>query len=191
MTLKKIIIISFIFLLSFIFPMTNSFAESVIDMNVENNVLFVQSAINIAGYDISIDGIFGEETKLALQQLQKDNGFLITGEVDDNTYNYLTSIQDTEISRGIRKINVITTGYSRFDYGCGNITATGSFLQKGIIAVDPDYIPLGTRVLIPGYGIAIAEDTGGAIEGNIIDLAFDSHEEALLWGRQYKTIYIY
>ncbi|MBR5908859.1 MAG: 3D domain-containing protein, partial [Schwartzia sp.] len=56
--------------------------------------------------------------------------------------------------------------------------------------VDPSFIPLGTRVYIPGYGEAVAEDTGGAIVGNIIDIAFDTHEEALAFGRQDLEIYI-
>ena len=51
-------------------------------------------------------------------------------------------------------------------------------------------IPLGTRVYIPGYGEAIADDTGGAIVGNRIDIAFDSHEEAIYFGRQQLEIYI-
>ena len=46
------------------------------------------------------------------------------------------------------------------------ITATGLPAVRGIAAVDPDVIPLGTRLFIPGYGEAIAADTGGAIVGN-------------------------
>ena len=59
-----------------------------------------------------------------------------------------------------------------------------------MIAVDPSVIPLGTRVFIPGYGEAIAEDIGGAIRGNRIDIAFESHEEALSFGRQELEIFI-
>ena len=59
-----------------------------------------------------------------------------------------------------------------------------------MIAVDPAVIPLGTRVFIPGYGEAIAEDVGGAIRGNRIDIAFESHEEALSFGRQELEIFI-
>ncbi len=51
-------------------------------------------------------------------------------------------------------------------------------------------IPLGTRLLIPGYGEAIAADTGGAIQGNVIDLWFPSTAEALRWGRRTVTITI-
>ena len=82
------------------------------------------------------------------------------------------------------------TGYSRFDYGCGDYTATGEFVRYGLAAVDTDVIPLGTNLYVEGYGHAIATDTGGAIIGNRIDLAFDSHEEALNWGRRGVNVYI-
>lgn len=51
-------------------------------------------------------------------------------------------------------------------------------------------IPLGTHVYIPGYGEAVAEDIGWAIQGNRIDVAFDTHAEALSFGRQDLEIYI-
>ena len=63
-------------------------------------------------------------------------------------------------------------------------------MRKGVIAVDPSFIPLGTKVYIPGYGEAVAEDTGRSIRGNRIDIAFDSYEEALAFGRQDVELYI-
>ncbi|MEX2246475.1 MAG: ubiquitin-like domain-containing protein [Dehalococcoidia bacterium] len=51
-------------------------------------------------------------------------------------------------------------------------TATGAIVTYGIVAVDPRVIPLGTRMFIPGYGYAVAADTGGAVKGNIIDLGY-------------------
>ena len=87
-------------------------------------------------------------------------------------------------------VYVSATAYSPYDPGCGHYTASGTRLRHGVIAVDPSFIPLGTRVYIPGYGEAVAEDTGGAIVGNIIDIAFDTHEEALAFGRQDFEIYI-
>ena len=82
------------------------------------------------------------------------------------------------------------TAYSRFDPGCGSYTARGNLLHKGLVAVDPHVIPLGTRLYIPGYGFAIADDTGGAIKGHVIDLAFDSHQEAINFGVRHITVYI-
>jgi len=69
------------------------------------------------------------------------------------------------------------------------ITATGLRARKGLVAVDPKVIRLGTRLYIDGYGIAIAADTGGWIKGNRIDLCFDSLEECYRYGR--KKIYVY
>lgn len=52
------------------------------------------------------------------------------------------------------------------------ITATGVPVTQGIVAVDPNVIPLGTRMYIPGYGFGVAADTGGGISGNMIDLGY-------------------
>ncbi|AGK98397.1 3D domain-containing protein [Clostridium pasteurianum] len=58
------------------------------------------------------------------------------------------------------------------------------------IAVDPRVIPLGSKVYVEGYGYAIACDTGGAIQGNIIDLFLPSNDEANNWGRRSVKVYI-
>ncbi len=52
------------------------------------------------------------------------------------------------------------------------ITATGVPVDRGVVAVDPSVIPLGTRMYIPGYGYGVAADTGGGIRGNMIDLGY-------------------
>lgn len=70
------------------------------------------------------------------------------------------------------------------------ITATGTTVTAGrTIAVDPSVIPYGTEVVINGHTY-IAEDCGGAIKENRIDIYFDSHEEALAFGVQYANVYI-
>ncbi len=74
--------------------------------------------------------------------------------------------------------------------GTPGITATGIKAKKGIIAVDPRVIPLGTRVYIPGYGEALAADTGRLIKGNIIDLCMPTLNEAIQFGRRQVTVYI-
>lgn len=68
--------------------------------------------------------------------------------------------------------------------GCTGRTATGMRATRGVIAVDPRVIPLGSRVFVDGYGPAIAADVGSAIKGNRIDVCFDSRGEALRWGRR-------
>jgi len=96
----------------------------------------------------------------------------------------------SEPPRDGKQLTVTATGYSSGDPGVTDRTATGARATYGVIAVDPSVIPLGTRVYIPGYGNAVAADTGGAIRGNKIDLCFDSRTEALAWGRRTVTITI-
>lgn len=68
-------------------------------------------------------------------------------------------------------------------------TATGVLVTYGVVAVDPDIIPLGTRMFIPGYGYAVAADTGGAVQGYIIDLGYPDGV-AVDWTSRWLDIYI-
>lgn len=89
-----------------------------------------------------------------------------------------------------RTLTVTATGYSTKQPGLSTHTATGIDLRVNprVIAVDPRVIPLGSMVEIPGFGIYIAGDTGGAIKGNIIDIHFTTVGQALSWGRRKVTI---
>ena len=89
-----------------------------------------------------------------------------------------------------KQIQAKVTAYTPYDAGCNNITATGTTVRKGVIAVDPSVIPLGTRVYIPGYGVAVAEDTGGAIKGNRVDVCYMTKNEAFSWGVRNVPVYI-
>lgn len=74
--------------------------------------------------------------------------------------------------------------------GASGHTSVGLWPKRGIVAVDPRVIPYYTKLYIPGYGMAIAGDTGGAIVGNRIDLFMDSLHECFQWGRRDVEIYI-
>lgn len=88
------------------------------------------------------------------------------------------------------RIDMVATAYTAYcSDGCGGYTATGLRAGPGRVAVDPSVIPLGTHLYIPGYGFAVAADTGGAIRGNRIDLGFASTDDALRFGRQVITVY--
>ncbi len=87
-------------------------------------------------------------------------------------------------------LHVIATAYTAGCYGCSGITATGVPAGHGVVAVDPALIPLGTKLYVPGYGRAVAGDTGGAIRGHRIDLGFNSIGEALRFGRRDITVYV-
>ena len=74
--------------------------------------------------------------------------------------------------------------------GASGHTSVGLYPKRGIVAVDPRIIPYYTKMYIPGYGMAIAGDTGGAIVGTRIDLFMDSLHECYQWGRRDVEIYI-
>ena len=101
------------------------------------------------------------------------------------------AVTETPAAQG-KTLVVSATAYSRHEAGLSNFTATGIDLSVNpmVIAVDPSVIPLGSLVSVPGYGIAIAGDTGGAIVGNKIDLHMEDLNAALSFGRQTLTITI-
>jgi 3D (Asp-Asp-Asp) domain-containing protein len=84
---------------------------------------------------------------------------------------------------GAASLTVTATAYT-----LQGSTATGAPVGYGVVAVDPSVIPLGTRMTIPGYGEGIAADTGGAIQGAVIDLWFPTAADAAAWGRRTVTI---
>ena len=87
------------------------------------------------------------------------------------------------------------TAYTHTDAGCDMTTYTGTTVHKGTVAVDPRYIPYGTRMFIVSndgayvYGIAVAEDCGGDIKGDRMDLYFPTFNECIQFGRRVCTIY--
>ncbi len=101
-------------------------------------------------------------------------------------------------------INCNATAYDLSFQSCGKrpgqsgygITASGTQAQYGTVAVDPRVIPLGTRMYIESadgsfvYGYCVAEDTGGAIKGNKVDLFFNTNSECLQFGRRSVKVYI-
>lgn len=97
-------------------------------------------------------------------------------------------VENEELS--YRKIEVEATAYCPCEKCCGKtngITATGTKATAGrTIAVDPKQIPYGTEVVIDGHTY-VAEDCGGAIKGDHIDIFFDRHEDALAFGRKMLT----
>lgn len=82
------------------------------------------------------------------------------------------------------------------DHPAYGITASGTKAGPGVVAVDPRVIPLGTRLYVesldntPDYGFCVAEDTGGAIKGNKIDLFFHSSTDVKNFGRRNVKVYI-
>lgn len=156
------------------------------------------------------DGDCGPLTVAAIEKFQESRGLSVDGVCGDGTYYFLSGGKTYESKAAPAKprshtkavhhegdsipsghaMYVSASGYSAYDPGNGKHTASGTLVRHGVIAVDPNVIPLGTRVFIPGYGEAVAEDIGGSIKGHRIDVAFDSHEEALAFGRRDLEIII-
>lgn len=93
-----------------------------------------------------------------------------------------------------KTLTVTATAYTANCAGCSGITSTGIDLRANpdakVISVDPNVIPLGSKVYVEGYGNAIAGDTGGAIKGNIIDIFIPTQEAAVQWGRKQVKVTI-
>ncbi len=88
-----------------------------------------------------------------------------------------------------KKIRVWATHYDSHCPGCDEWTAIGMKAGKGVIAVDPTLIKMRSQVYVPGYGKAVAGDTGGAIKGKIIDLGFEDARTAG-WSARFVDIYL-
>ena len=88
-------------------------------------------------------------------------------------------------------ISMEATAYLPTDGGSAEgLTAIGIPATYGIVAVDPDVIPLGSKVYIPGYGEALAADTGGAIYGYRIDLCMEDYWQAMDFGRRVVDVFV-
>lgn len=96
----------------------------------------------------------------------------------------------------IKYKRAITMEATAYDPTAGSKTAMGTRARVGAVAVDPRVIPLGTKLYIESmdgfktYGFATAEDTGGAIKGNKIDLFYNSNREARIFGRRNVKVYV-
>ncbi len=109
-----------------------------------------------------------------------------------------------DIAKSSRVINMAATAYDLSFQSTGKrpgdkyygITASGTHVRPGVVAVDPRVIPLGTKLYIestdgtPDYGYASAEDKGGAIKGNKIDLYFETPQQVRRFGRRTVKVHI-
>jgi 3D (Asp-Asp-Asp) domain-containing protein len=95
---------------------------------------------------------------------------------------------------GSKVVTVEATAYTASCKGCSGVTATGINLIKNpntkVISVDPNVIPLGSKVYVEGYGEAIAGDTGGAIKGKRIDVFIANKQDAINFGRKQVKVTI-
>ena len=100
-------------------------------------------------------------------------------------------IVEPELTYDVVRMEV--TAYCACKKCCGKnakgIAADGTRVKgKMLLAADWSVMPKGSILSVPGYGEAVVHDTGSAIVGNRLDVYFDSHEEAKVWGRQYLDV---
>jgi len=205
---KKIIIPVFILSLFFtgllLTRSDNAMAASNLSMGSSGaEVVQLQETLNTKGYECgAADGVFGSQTYQSVIRFQEDASLVVDGIVGPQTRQALglsstattsgstASRGDSDTSRGGKVLTMVATAYDGC-YECnkpyyGLPSYIGLPLDRGIVAVDPRVIPMGTRLYVEGYGEAIAADQGNAIKGNRIDLFFDTHQQALNYGM--KTV---
>ena len=145
--------------------------------NITIHILFWTLAVFLVF--ITVQSIFIKNYKV---------NFLLSGQKEEaiTEREPIVVTEVLEVKKEVEWYYFVATGYSANDQvqGTNNITATGKEIKKGMIAVDTKVIPLGTKIEIKDMGIFIAEDTGGKIKGNRIDIYFNSREEAKKFGRQ-------
>jgi 3D (Asp-Asp-Asp) domain-containing protein len=163
-----------------------------------------------------VDGILNSESYQAIARFQIENNLVADGIVGHRTKQapslstITATIPDsTSVAKPVTKpaptvsrsstssevqgkkvLTMVSTAYCGC-YECnkpyyGQPSYIGLPLKRGIVAVDPKVIPMGTRIYVEGYGEAIAADQGNAIKGNRIDLYFDTHQQGLNYGM--KTV---
>lgn len=122
------------------------------------------------------------EIEALKEELEQSNAILEDLKSDEYEFIYLGDFKLTHYCTGL------------FDHICGTgdgITSTGApIIADQSIAVDPAVIPYGSQLYIEGYGYRVANDCGGAIQGQHIDIAVDSHEQALAMGTTTGGVWI-
>ena len=103
-------------------------------------------------------------------------------------------ITDANSGRSYQYKKVLNMEATAYTHGPGDRwygkTASGMPTFVGMVAVDRNTIPLGTKLYVEGYGLAHAGDVGGAVKGNIIDLYMNNRQETRSWGRRQRKVYV-
>lgn len=156
-----------------------------------SNIRHLQQLLaDTAFYPGSMTGRLDASTKDAITAAQKAWKLKQTGQYDQKLADLLAQEAKNKPRKYLKKLSLQATAYTSQDPGCGKLTKREHYLRKGLVAVDPKIIPLGTRLYIEGYGYAIADDIGSAIKGNKIDLAYENRKDAFNFGRKTVTVFI-
>jgi len=117
-----------------------------------------------------------------------DPGLLLNAETEQNLE--IEGFKYVEVyTMSSTAYNIASLGKAPGSRGYG-LTASGRRVARGLVAVDRELIPLGTKLYVEGYGFAIAADTGPGVKGLKIDLYVETLEEAKAYGRKDVKVYI-
>lgn len=150
------------------------------------------------------EGQIVKEYKITKENGKEVNRELVDEEVKKESVNHVVAVGTKEATQksdsnlvtlsdkssnepsGGKTLTVTASAFTASCSGCSGVTSTGINLQANpnmkVIAVDPNVIPLGSKVWVEGYGVAVAGDTGGAIKGNRIDVHVPNKSAAYSWG---------
>lgn len=154
--------------------------------------------------EIKYEVIYENGVEVDVQILQEDVIESATNEIVERGTVSTVATSRGDISRFSKVIDMTATAYHAGYASTGKrpgdpyygITASGTVVRPGVVAVDPNVIPLGTKLYIEStdstssYGYAVAEDTGGAIKGNKVDLYFETPTEVKNFGRRKVKVYV-
>ena len=168
--------------------------EKVVTEGVNGELKHTAKVVCFNGQEVSREIIATEQTVEPVNQVIKQgtfeaekgkltigDGVIVTADGEIYTYN--------------RTMKVKATAYTHTDAGCDMITATGTTVHWGTVAVDPKLIPYGTKMFIVSndgkfvYGLSAAEDCGGSIKGNRVDLYMPTTSQCFKFGVRNCTIY--
>lgn len=154
-----------------------------------DRVVKLQNLLLLHGYNPGgVDGQFGNGTKQAVMKLQKKNSMPLTGVVDDEVWNRLN--RAPYLKKDYTKVMTMQSTAYTPDVGPTGMTYSGNYAGKGHAAVDPNVIPIGSVIFVEEYGYALADDIGGSIKGNIIDVGVDNLKQAQQWGNRTVKVYL-
>ena len=168
--------------------------EKVVTEGVNGELKHTTQITYFNGQEVSREIVATEETVAPVNQVIKqgtfeaEKGKLTIGDgvivtADGEVYTYTGTMQAK------------ATAYTHTDAGCNKTTATGTTVHWGTVAVDPRQIPYGTKMFIVSndgkyvYGLSAAEDCGGSIKGNRIDLYMPTTKQCFAFGMRNCTIY--
>lgn len=169
------------------------FSEASVDIPVKYEDDY---SLNFGTEKIHVEGKAGT-AKVVSKKVKNGDG---SHSVQELTRHVLIEPETKVIRKGMAMSVYTTEGYKRYTkkisahasayVATGNRTSIGLVPYEGIVAVDPRFIPYYTKMYIPGYGIAMAGDTGGDMVHHRVDLFFNDYHRAIQWGRRDVDIYI-